>query len=210
MRHDAPLPATPALPLHAARAGLLGDPRDAPVSLDPQAVADFNALLHELHPDAPHVELSAIASVARWLVELPPAQSESLLQARLGRLPELRDLAVDPDWGIEPALARRIYRLIDYVSQPRDLIPDDLPRVGRLDDALLVELAWPMVAEELEDFRDFCRFREESGTHFDGHPSRDDWLAARMEEGALWEQLHRVRNQHYVDYGPLEGGLRVV
>ena len=24
------------------------------------------------------------------------------------------------------------------------------------------------------------------------------------------ELLHRVRHQHYVDYGPLEGGLRVV
>ena len=77
MRHDAPLPATPALPLHAARAGLLGDPRDAPVTLEPQAVADFNALLHELHPDAPHVDEDALASVARWLVALPPAQGDA-------------------------------------------------------------------------------------------------------------------------------------
>ena len=95
--------------------------------------------------------------------------------------------------------------MLAYVEQARDLIPDEQPLVGRLDDALLVELAWPMVAEELEDFRDFCRFRDESG----GHPDREQWLAARLEEGALWEQMHRVRAQHYVDYGPLEGGLRV-
>lgn len=209
MRHETPLPAATALPLHAAR----HDPRlllDSPVKLDGQAVADFNSLLHELYPDAAHVEAGAIASVARWLMELPAPQAEAMLQARLGRLQELRELAADADWAVEPALAMRIQRLLDYVAQPRDLIPDDLPLLGQLDDALLVELSWPMVAEELEDFRDFCRFREESGVHYGGHPSRDDWLRVRLEEGALWEQLHRVRNQHYVDYGPLEGGLRVV
>jgi uncharacterized membrane protein YkvA (DUF1232 family) len=209
MRHNTPLPADTPLPLHAARIG----PRasmPSPVQLDGNAIADFNALLHELHPDAPHVDAYAVSSVARWLIDLPPAHAESLLQARLGRLQELKAMAADRDWAMEPALAKRIYRLLEYVDQARDLIPDDVPLVGRLDDAMLVELAWPMVAEELEDYRDFCRFREESGAVFAGHPGRDDWLATRLEEGALWEQLHRVRHQHYVDYGPLEGGLRVV
>ncbi len=202
MRHPAPLPADTALPLRNARPPIGGNPLRLPHS----AIAEFNSLLHELHPDAPHVDTDALASVARWLLDLPPAQAEALLQARLGRLQELRALAVDRDWILEPALAQRIARLLDYVDQPRDLIPDEQPRVGRLDDALLVELAWPMVAEELEDFRDFCRFREESG----GHPGREQWLAARLEEGALWEQMHRVRHHAYVDYGPLEGGLRVI
>jgi uncharacterized membrane protein YkvA (DUF1232 family) len=152
------------------------------------------------------VDAGAIASVARWLLELPADEAEALLQARLGRLQELRALSEDRDWALEPPLAQRIARLLAYVELARDLSPDDQPLVGRLDDALLVELAWPLVAEELEDFRDFCRFRDESG----GHPSREQWLAARLEEGALWEQMHRVRHQHYVDYGPLEGGLRVV
>lgn len=209
MRHDPPLPAGTPLPLprHAPHDG----PAFAgPVRISPPAVAQFNDLLHQLHPDAPHVDADAIASVARWLVELPEAEGETLLQARLGRLAELQAMAADPDWAIEPALAGRIDRLLEYVDRERDLIPDATPRVGRLDDALLVELAWPMVAEELEDYRDFQRFREESGEAFAGHPRREDWLRVRLEEGALWEQLHRVRHQHYVDCGPLEGGLRVV
>ena len=201
MRHPAPLPAGSALPLRTAPP--FGG--RSPVPLSPSAIADFNNLLHELHPDAPHVDAGALASVARWLLDLPADQAEALLQARLGRLQELRALSDDRDWALEPAIAQRIGRLLAYVEQPRDLIPDEQPLVGRLDDALLVELAWPMVAEELEDFRDFCRFRDESG----GHPTREQWLAARLEEGALWEQMHRVRHQHYVDYGPLEGGLRV-
>ena len=78
MRHDAPLPAGTALPFprtprHEARPG------DSPVPLAPAAIADFNNLLHELHPDAPHVDEYALASVARWLVALPPAQGDALL-----------------------------------------------------------------------------------------------------------------------------------
>ncbi|WP_374603322.1 hypothetical protein [Arenimonas sp.] len=209
MRHDPPLPAGAPLPL--PRIVRHDGPAFAgPVPIAPRAIAEFNDLLHELHPDAPHVDADALASVASWLVGLPTDEAEALLQARLGRLTELQALAADPDWAVEPALARRIARLLDYVERVRDLIPDDTPRVGRLDDALLVELAWPMVAEELEDYRDFQRFREESGDAFGGHPGREQWLQSRLEEGALWEQLHRVRHQHYVDYGPLEGGLRVV
>ncbi|MFH2077398.1 MAG: hypothetical protein ABIJ73_01555, partial [Pseudomonadota bacterium] len=60
-----------------------------PVPLAPRAIAEFNDLLHELHPDAPHVDADAVASVARWLMALPSEQGEALLQARLGRLAEL-------------------------------------------------------------------------------------------------------------------------
>ena len=209
MRHEAPRPASSALPLHQvhASADLLPE---LPLGLDGCAVAEFNDLLHELHPDAPHVEAEDVASVARWLLSLPTVQAEAMLEARLGRLQELRDLAGDTDWGLDEALSNRISRLLDYVARSRDLIPDDVPLIGRLDDALLVELSWPMLADELEDFRDFCRFRDASGAAYGGHPSREQWLAARLEEGALWEQVHRVRSQHYIDPGPLPDRLRVV
>ena len=31
----------------------------------------------------------------------------------------------------------------------------------------------------------------------------------RMAEGALWQQLQRVHNTRYIEYGPLVDGLRV-
>ena len=32
--------------------------------------------------------------------------------------------------------------------------------LGQLDDVLLIELAWPAFASEVEDFRDFCAYRK--------------------------------------------------
>ena len=167
-------------------------------------------LVHE-HPERVIRSLHQLLQVQpRWLQDQPREHAVAILSERLARAEHLRRMLNDSDWDVCVDTRERARMLISYLQQVDDLIPDDQPLVGHLDDALLVELAWPMVAEELEDFRDFCRFRDESGAHFNGHPGRDDWLATRMEEGALWEQLHRVRSHHYVEYGPREGGLRVV
>ncbi|HMB57178.1 MAG TPA: YkvA family protein [Arenimonas sp.] len=208
MRHPAPTPANSALPLPAARAvhrrHLAG-----PIDLSPEAIEGFNQLLHELHADAPHVDVDAFASIARWLYEQPEPERSLLLQARLGRLAELETMRRDPDWNLDPAQSLRIDRLLAYVANESDFIPDSIPTLGRLDDALLVELVWPMLAEDLDDYRDFCRFRTDADAHPQARANQQLWLSARLEEGALWEQLHRVHEQHYIDYGAPDSGLHV-
>lgn len=178
--------------------------------LDGREVARFNDVLHTLNPDAPHLDADAIVSVARWLTALPEPQAKALLQARLARLSELEMLLADPDWQIDAAMARRIKILLAYVNTANDLIPDNRACIGKLDDALLVELAWPAIADELEDFLDFSRFREESGHLYFNHPERDDWLRTRLEEGALWEQLRCVREHHYAECSPISQPFRVM
>ncbi len=209
MRPHTALPADTALPLPHARPQHRRH-QVAGVDLRGLDVTHFNNVLHELNPDAPHLDSDAVASVARWLAALPEPQAEAMLQARLGRRAELRELSNDGDWQVDPATRQRIDKLLDYVATSADLIPDELPFIGYLDDALLVELAWPAVADELDDFRDFCRFRDESGHLYRGHPDRDDWLRTRLEEGALWEQLHRVRERRYAEFGLPREGLHVV
>jgi uncharacterized membrane protein YkvA (DUF1232 family) len=183
---------------------------NAPVHPDAAAVERFNALVHDLYRDAPQVDADAIASVACWLEAQPPEQREALLRARLDRLAEIEAMRRDADWLLDPAQARRIDLILEYIAAEDDLIPDSVPTYGYLDDALLLELAWPVLAEDVDDYRDFCRFREESGESL-GRPAHQlDWLRARAEEGALWEQLHRVHDAAYVDYGNKDREFRVV
>lgn len=209
MRPTPPTPTGTPLPLPTARdrhrRHLAGD-----LDLAAAGIERFNRLLHELHPDAPHVDADAIASVARWLREQPEDEREALLHQRLARLEELAQMRQDRDWAIEPAQAQRIDRLLHYVTDADDLFPDHLPVIGRLDDALLVELVWPMLAEDLEDYRDFCRYRDETRQTGRRRPvTQAEWLAARLEEGALWEQMHRVHDQHYADFFVPEREFRV-
>jgi uncharacterized membrane protein YkvA (DUF1232 family) len=208
MRHPAPTPSGSPLPLPRDRF-----PRSrhahAPVHPDPSAVERFNGLVHELYRDAPQVDADAIASVSCWLEEQAPEQRESLLRARLDRIAEIEAMRRDADWPLDPAQAHRIDLILEYIAAEDDLIPDSVPTYGHLDDALLLELAWPVLADDIDDYRDFCRFREESGAA--GRPVHQlDWLRARAEEGALWEHMHRVHDQHYVEYGSKDREFRVV
>ena len=209
MRNFPVLPTSTALPL--GRTNTAGQRhRVADVDFDGAAIARFNNVLHSIHPDAPHVDADRFASLARWLLELSPRQSQRELRQRLARVTDLKKMAADRDWDTDESQRARLSRLLDYLDDPEDVIPDRTPRLGRLDDALLVELAWPAFADEVEDYLDFCHFRHEQ--HPRGSPplKRSAWIRMRMAQGALWQQLQRVHHTRYAEYGPITEGLRVI
>src|SRR5690606_40574143 len=101
-----------------------------------------------LRPEAPKVSADQVATLGRWLQALPPSQAEAVLRERLSRAEPLRRMLADGDWDLDPAMRERSNLLLDYLQEVHDLIPDDLPLLGQLDDALLVELAWDSFAAE--------------------------------------------------------------
>lgn len=209
MRNNAALPTPTALPL-----GYIPTPGQRQqytgVNFDGAAIVRFNDVLHSIHPDAPHMDADRFTSLATWLLQLPARQARRELRQRLARVADLKKMAADRDWDTDESQRARLHRLLDYLNDPEDVIPDKTPRLGRLDDALLIELTWPAFAEEVGDYLDFCRFRHEQ--HPRGSPplKRSAWIRMRMAEGALWQQLQRVHNTPYIEYGPLTEGLRVV
>ena len=93
--------------------------------------------------------------------------------------------------------------MVAYADDTHDLIPDWLPQVGRLDDAIVVEAAWPTLRGEVACYRDFRRLRAlEAGLRgcrpdelpFDRHA----WEVARQAEAALAAHRRRVRESSYV------------
>ena len=96
------------------------------------------------------------------------------------------------------------------VERDDDLIPDGEPLLGRLDDVLLIELAWPAFAEESEDYRDFCDYRDHEHPGGDAARKRATWLRDRLDELALWQHRVRVHEMHYVDAPFGDRQLRLV
>jgi hypothetical protein len=198
MRHAAHHPTpSPVPPPVVTEAGERNDARLPP--LDPAAIARFNDVLHAVHPDAPHIDATRLRVLATWLLELDPPHARRELHQRLARLRELHRLADDVDWDTDPAHRARLLRLLDHVDNPDDDAIDHAPTLGRLADALLVELAWPAFADEVEDYLDFCRFRHEQ--HPLGAPplKRSAWNRMRLAAGPLWQQLRRVPQTHFVE-----------
>jgi uncharacterized membrane protein YkvA (DUF1232 family) len=79
------------------------------------------------------------------------------------------------------------------------LIPNHIPVLGRLDDVLLLELAWPAIAAEIDDYLDFRDYRSSAQPDGDGPARRNAWVRERMAE------LARLQHQHMGDrYAPAE------
>ncbi len=161
------------------------------------AVAGFDALLHEINPDALRVNPPRLRALVRWLASLTPRQAHAVIDVRMCRMRQLRGLLDDPDWDVDPAMHARLRKLLDYVDRDDDLIPDTTPVLGLLDDVLLFELAWPAFDAEAEEYRDFCRYRQVEHPAGDGAQQRDAWVRDCLAELALLRHHARVHDSHY-------------
>ena len=90
----------------------------------------------------------------------------------------------DIEWRLPQAEANRVLNALAYFAEPEDLIPDNIPGLGYLDDAIMIELICRELKHEIEAYQDFCdyrtRRRRDAGKN--ARLSRDDWLENRRAE----------------------------
>jgi uncharacterized membrane protein YkvA (DUF1232 family) len=210
MRNDAARPTLTTLPLSYVAPPGRHPHNVADLDFNEAAIARFNDVLHSVYPEAPRVDANLFAGLVQWLLDLPPRQSRRELRQRLARVADLEKMAADRDWDTDEAQRAGLARLLEYLDDPDDLIPDRTPRLGRLDDALLIELAWPAFADEVEDYLDFCRFRHER--HPRGSPplKRSAWIGARSADVAPWRQVLHVHHARQGEHTPIAEGSRAV
>lgn len=203
MRMPHPTPTANPLPFEHYRGGVtddLGAPAGfAEIALSGPAVVQFDNLVHELYPDAARVDQPRLQQLAAWLLSLPEDQARIELEARLKRLDELRAMLDDSAWDSHDAMRMRVNKLLAYIDREDDLIPDSLPLLGRLDDVLLIELAWPAFAEEADEYRDFCNYRQTERPSGTPDEQREAWLRDRLAEIELLRRDTRIIDEHFTD-----------
>jgi len=174
----------------------------------------FNALANDLNKAMPALTAEQVAGVARRVLRTAAAGGQSpFIASRMRRAAEMKALSRDTDWTSAPEHAERILGLIAYLDDPNDLIADDIPVIGRLDDALLVDIAMDTLREEVEDYAEFRRYRfcEAARRGIDIHGlalDRKAWQVEREDELRLERQLRRVRGSEYAG-GAAERVFRV-
>ncbi len=172
---------------------------DAVMAWQPTQVSRFDALLHEVNPDAPRVDIPRLQALAEWMVEQPPAEARGIMQTRLDRIEWVRAMLEDPDWDTAAGTRARARRMLDYLDSDDDLIPDQTPLLGRLDDVLLFDLAWESFEAETEEYRDFCDYRRTEHPAGDASTQQAAWMRDRLAELAQLRHNARVREGHYVE-----------
>ena len=107
------------------------------------------------------------------------------------RIPELESLISmlsDEEWHLPEGDRERLLATFVYFADPEDILPDDIPVIGYLDDVIIIEL----VVRELHHVRvaydDFCQFRDD----FDSDKGKNvDPVIRRDRIDRRRQQLHQ-------------------
>lgn len=147
------------------------------------------------------------AAAGALLARAKAAVVPDFVAERLGLLETLVAMIGDAAWSLPAEDLERVVGALAYFSDPRDLIPDHLPVLGFLDDAIAIELAARELQHEIEAYDDFCEFRQREAARRGLDPAQlgaTDWLDARRSE--LHERMHQRRQRDAgVGYGTSSG-----
>ena len=123
--------------------------------------------------------LESIAAAARArAAELRKFQPPAFVEERVAGLVELIDLVEDADWRPPDRVRERVRAALVYFTEPDDLIADEVPGLGFLDDAIVIELYARELVHEREAYRAFTRFR--AGARRRSTRRGPEWLAAQL------------------------------
>jgi hypothetical protein len=102
----------------------------------------------------------------------------------------------DTGWGLEEQDRSMVLEALSYFSEPEDLIPDEIPGLGFLDDAIMIEIVSRDLKHEIQAYRDFCVYRA-AETNRVGQDAmsleRSDWLEERRKQ--LHSRMRRRRRR---------------
>ena len=135
-----------------------------------------------------------VASARKLLDDVRGKEMPDFVRERIEKLAMLVNMVEDQSWNISGDDRARIRDAIAYVADPEDMIPDNIPGIGLLDDAIMIELVCRDLRPDMEAYQDFCKYRDnevsrrgESGKDL----SQETWLVARRTQ--LHERMRRRR-----------------
>ena len=136
-----------------------------------------------------------IVSAAQALLEENSGVSvPEFIRQRIDKLETLIYMLQDDVWELSGEDRTRITNALAYFGDPNDIIPDNVPGFGLLDDAVVIELVCQTLRHDIEAYQDFRKFRETEearrGKSIDPL-SPEQWVRTRRAQ--LHDRMRRRR-----------------
>lgn len=157
-------------------------------------------------------DATQIEAAARKLIDDSQATAlPEFIAERLSKLQVVIDMVGDAEWQLSDEERKRVLGALIYFCDPEDIIPDHIPGLGFLDDAIYVEIVIRELKAEIESYEEFCAFRateearrKEAGE--DPYVEREEWLADKR--AALHARMRKRRRSRSSGTGS-SGGWRL-
>lgn len=159
----------------------------------------FRSIMHRVRERNGHRTPEQIADAAAAEVKrLQSVPRSPFVARRIERVGRLIAMLQDPEWALPAAERGRVLDGLAYVADAQDLVPDNVPLLGLVDDAIMLELVLRELQHELDGYEEFDAYRRDEaanrdkpGTH--RHVSREDWLESKRR--ALHERIRARRER---------------
>lgn len=169
------------------------------IDLDDEDLKHFRLIMRQARHSSMHLlPEDIVANAERVLKLVDHKKTPGFITQRLAKLDVMIDMLTDHEWRLPEKDTSRVLNALAYFTDPEDLIPDEVPGIGLLDDAIMIELVVRELKHEIEAYDDFCQFRRD-------HPgprgikarttdlTREQWLEKRRK--SLQERMRRRRKK---------------
>ena len=156
-------------------------------TLDEADAAYFRSLYRKAKKGAAEHDPDRIIGEARGVVGRVRASQKTppFVVEAIKVLADLTDLIQDEEYAAPEKVRREVLAGIAYFTNPEDLIPDHVPGLGFLDDAIMVKFIEDEFKHELWGYRKFRKLRDSA--------EQRPWSAAARER--LHKRLHADRRR---------------
>lgn len=174
---------------------------DLTIQLDDQDLEHFVEAMQRAQSKASGLSAEAVvAAASKLLVNVPTAKVPNFVRDRLDKLDSMIQLVVDKCYDLPSEDRERVLSCLAYFADPHDIIPDNVPVIGFLDDAIMIELCVRELKPEIDAYGDFTLYRQQEAARRGVDVStlksqRVDWLETRRQEAH--EAMRKRRREGY-------------
>ena len=173
-------------------------PLDITFTLSDQDLERFQAIVDQARTAVrDDVTAAQVEAAARSLLKQTRDRNlPEFIAERMTRLGVVIEMVNDEEWQLAQEERRNVLSALAYFCEPEDLIPDHVPGLGFLDDAIYAEIVLGTLQNEIGLYEEFCEFRnaEESRRRSRGEDvrvGREEWLADKR--AALHAKMRKRR-----------------
>ena len=130
-------------------------------TLDASDVSYFRKLLKDAKSHASESnQETTVGKVRKLLTEVEGSKVPGFVREAMTTLEDLTEMLEDQDYELPKTEATRVLATLTYFANPADLIPDSIPGLGFLDDAIMIKIVEHDFKNELWGYRRFRKFRD--------------------------------------------------
>ena len=130
-------------------------------SLDEGDIAYFRKLFRSSRKAVEEQDIAEILSSVQELIEKvqKAKKTPTFVKESVAVLEDLKEMLEDSEYELPRGPRNEILAALSYFVNPEDLIPDQIPGLGFLDDAIMMKMLEHEFKQELWGYRQFRKFR---------------------------------------------------